>query len=77
MRAGNLIGTIGMKPSIIHGLICGTMLVRVLGFSSYDYFYDDTSSIVGARLVFKTRALAEFAGKTFTDVYRGFMVIEK
>jgi len=47
------------------------------GFSYDDYDSDCTYSDVSARLVFKTRALAEFAGKTFTDVYRGFMVIEK
>jgi len=34
-------------------------------------------SDVGARLVYKTRELAEFAGKTFLEEYRGFMVIEK
>jgi len=47
------------------------------GFSYYDYVYVITLSDVGARLVFKTRDLAEFVGKTFTDIYRGFMVIEK
>lgn len=47
------------------------------GFSCFGYCCDYSLSGVGARLVFKTRALAEFAGKTFLDVYRGFMVIEK
>lgn len=45
------------------------------GFSFRDYYYACDSSNVGARLVYKTRALAEFAGKTFEQEYRGFMMI--
>lgn len=47
------------------------------GFSSYVYAYDYVLSRVGARLVYKSRALAEFASKTFLAEYRGYMVIEK
>ena len=47
-----------------------------VGFSSYDFNCDGSNSSVGARLVYKTSELAEFAGKQFLDIYRGFMVIE-
>lgn len=43
-------------------------------FSDYDCVYG--TSVVGARLVYKTRELAKFAGETFTQEYRGFMVLE-
>lgn len=33
-------------------------------------------SRVGSRLCFKSRELAEYAGKQFTDVYKQFMVID-
>lgn len=42
-------------------------------FIGYDYWY--SASDVGSRLCFKTRALAEHAGKHFTDVYKQLMVI--
>jgi hypothetical protein len=45
------------------------------GFSFDDYGYGGSDSGVGARLVFKTRELAEYAGKQFTDTYKEFMVI--
>jgi hypothetical protein len=35
-----------------------------------------THSLVGSRLCFKSRELAEYAGKQFVDVYRDFMTIE-
>ena len=47
------------------------------GFSFGDYCYDGVCSGVGARLVYKSRELAEFAGQTFLAEYRGFMVIEQ
>jgi len=47
------------------------------GFSYGDYDFVYSGSCVGSRLVFKSRELAEFAGRTFLDTYRGFMVIEK
>jgi hypothetical protein len=48
-----------------------------VGFSYYDYSCVHSDSAVGSRLVFKTETLAKFAGTTFLEVYRGFMVIEK
>lgn len=45
------------------------------GFSFFDYCYVYVRSTVGSRLVYKSRELAEFVGKTFLDIYRGFMVI--
>ena len=44
-----------------------------LGFSFGDFAYDCTSTSVGARLVFKSRELAEYAGKTFEDLYRDYL----
>lgn len=42
-------------------------------FGGYDLWL--TYSYVGSRLCFKTRELAEHAGKHFTAVYKQFMVI--
>lgn len=39
-----------------------------------DFVYWHSLSHVGSRLCFKTHALAEHAGKHFTDVYKKFMV---
>jgi len=39
------------------------------GFSLLAVGYDDTNSAVGARLSFKSRELAEYAGKQFADLY--------
>lgn len=47
------------------------------GFAYCDYLYDRDHSSVGARLVYKSSELAKFAGETFLQEYRGFMVIEK
>ncbi|MGB4775721.1 MAG: hypothetical protein WBP45_11140 [Daejeonella sp.] len=47
------------------------------GFSSYDYGCDGSGTIVGSRLCFKSRELAEYAGKQFLSIYREYMVIEK
>ena len=46
------------------------------GFSFDDYGCHCTSSRVGSRLCFKSRELAEYAGKTFTDLYKSYFVIE-
>lgn len=46
------------------------------GFSYYGYFCVYSYSGVGSRLVFKTRDLAEYAGKQFLDIYRDLMIIE-
>lgn len=48
-----------------------------VGFSYYHCDCDLSTSHVGARLVFKTRGLAEYAGETFLSIYREFMVFEK
>lgn len=42
------------------------------GFSFYGCDFDYTLSSVGARLVFKSRELAEYAGKQFLDIYKSF-----
>ena len=47
-----------------------------VGFSSYGFIFGSSYSVVGSRLVFKSRELAEYAGKQFLAEYRGFMVIE-
>ncbi len=46
------------------------------GFSYDVYDYWNADSIVGSRLCFKSRELAEYAGKQFVDVYRDFMIIK-
>lgn len=45
------------------------------GFRFYGCDYWGTSSGVGSRLCFKSRELAEHAGKHFTQVYKQFMII--
>ena len=47
-----------------------------VGFSFGGYGCGGSASGVGSRLVFRTRALAEYAGKQFLDIYRAYMVIE-
>ena len=46
------------------------------GFRFYVFVLWGSHSLVGSRLCFKTRALAEHAGKNFLDVYKSFMVID-
>ncbi|MCF0070250.1 hypothetical protein LZD49_07190 [Dyadobacter sp. CY261] len=46
------------------------------GFSFSDGVYGNSRSRVGSRLVFRSRELAEYAGETFLDIYRDWMVIE-
>lgn len=43
------------------------------GFRFLDYAYEGTYTIVGSRLVFKIRELAEYAGKKFVDIYNDFL----
>lgn len=43
-------------------------------FSYYAYCYNDVVSHVGSRLVFKTKALAEFAAKLFIDIYNDYLL---
>lgn len=42
------------------------------GFSYFDCDFGLATSYVGARLVFKSSALAEYAGKQFLDIYKTF-----
>jgi hypothetical protein len=43
------------------------------GFRFFGCAYWDSRSNVGSRLCFKSSKLAEYAGKTFTGVYKQFM----
>lgn len=47
------------------------------GFSFLVYYCDLSGSRVGARLVFRTRQLARYAGETFPEVYKDFITIPK
>lgn len=44
-----------------------------LGFSFHGYVYAYATTNVGARLVLKSRELAEYAGKQFEDIYRDYL----
>jgi len=44
--------------------------VRVLSTNAAS----NTSASIGARLCFKTRTLAEYAGRTFLDIYQDFLI---
>ena len=46
------------------------------GFSCHDYAYVLTASHVGSRLCLKSRDLAIYAGKQFTEEYKPFMLIK-
>jgi hypothetical protein len=43
------------------------------GFSYDDFRFDNSCSFVGARLVFKSEDLAEYAGKQFVSIYNQFL----
>ena len=45
------------------------------GFRLYGVNYTDSTTTVGARLVYRTRALAEYAGKQFASVYKDLMLL--
>lgn len=45
------------------------------GLSSDDFDFDNSLSIVGSRLCFKSRELAEYAGQQFIDIYSQFMTL--
>jgi hypothetical protein len=47
------------------------------GFSHSDYVCTYTITSVGSRLCFKTRELAEYAGKQFEDIYKDYLTITK
>jgi len=44
------------------------------GFRFRDYVHWNSGSLVGSRLCFKSKELAIYAGKQFTDVYARFML---
>lgn len=45
------------------------------GFRYDDYGLQHSNSNVGSRLCFKSAELAKYAGETFTEVYKQFMLI--
>lgn len=45
------------------------------GFSSHGCGYAGTAPRVGARLVFRDKKMAIYAGQTFTDIYKSFMTL--
>lgn len=46
------------------------------GFRFHDYVHWSSVSGVGSRLCFKTRPLAEYAGKQFQSVWEQYMIIK-
>lgn len=48
-----------------------------LGLSCDDCGHGGSSSVVGSRLCYKTRWLAEYAGKQFASIYAAMMVIQE
>jgi hypothetical protein len=46
------------------------------GLSYYDCAYWFTDAIVGSRLCFRTKELAEYAATQFTDIYNTFLTIK-
>ena len=47
------------------------------GFSATDYVWTYTGTYGSSRLCFKTRELAEYAGKKFIKLYKEYILIEK
>ncbi|THU34223.1 hypothetical protein FAM09_24710 [Niastella caeni] len=45
------------------------------GFRLLGCYYDYSHTNVGARLVYRTRSLAEYAGKQFAALYKDLMVL--
>jgi hypothetical protein len=45
-------------------------------FVFHDVHFHCTRSFLGSRLCFRSRELAEYAGKTFTDLYHEYFQIE-
>lgn len=45
------------------------------GFRLYGCYYGHSVTAVGARLVYRTRALAEYAAKQFAPLYKDLMVL--
>lgn len=46
------------------------------GLSCDDFGRDYSGSFVGSRLVFKTKDLAVYAGKQFTEIYKDYFIIQ-
>jgi hypothetical protein len=46
------------------------------GLSYYDYVNRNSYSAVGSRLCFKSRELAEYAGKQFEDLYKKYFLLK-
>jgi hypothetical protein len=44
-----------------------------VGFSSYGFCYDNSDSVVGSRLCYRTRELAIYAGKQFASIYEEYL----
>ena len=44
------------------------------GFASYDCTYTNAITFVGSRLCFRSSELAKYAGTTFLDLYRDYMM---
>lgn len=55
--------------SAIHGSYCG--------FSYWDAGWTYADANIGSRLVYKTKALATYAGRQFVDVYARFFIGER
>lgn len=45
------------------------------GFAFLDYDFDNSTSYVGSRLVFKSEKLAKYAGTQFIDIYRQIFIL--
>lgn len=45
-------------------------------FSFYDFVSDSSRSLVGSRLCYKSRKLAEYAAKQFIEIYKQFYLIQ-
>ena len=43
-------------------------------FDATNFTYVYANMLTGSRLCFKSRELAEFAGKTFTDIYKAYLM---
>jgi hypothetical protein len=48
-------------------------LSSALRFSDTDYYFGFTDTLIGSRLCFKNKHIAEYAGKTFIEQYEKIM----
>lgn len=63
------------KDSNEYKYVCWFEMDSSSGFRFHDYVRWHTFSSVGSRLCFKTRELAQHAGKHFLDVWKQYMII--